>query len=105
MKAVRERCEKDQTDLKTLTRQYETLLKSSGNCSNELADCKNQKSYLEFLKQGYDIVVQELETEAKDAKADKKRSDKDADDAIKGEIFIIHYRLSSLEWTVNISSD
>jgi len=84
VKAVRERCDKDQSDLKQLTKEHDRLVKASGNCTEKLKDCETQKAYLEFLKKGYDIVVQDLEKEAKEAIEDKDKSDRDADAAIKG---------------------
>ena len=81
--AVRERCTKDGQELEQLTREHQKLQKS--NCTAELKDCANQKSYLEFLKKGYDAVVQQLETEAKDAKQDKEKCVDNAKEAIQGQ--------------------
>lgn len=97
VKGVRERCESDQATLKQLTKTHEQLVKASGNCTEKLKECDTQKGYLEFLKKGYDVVVQELEQEAKVAKDDKERSDKEADIAIKGIVFGARFPLNVLQ--------
>ena len=87
VKAVRERCKNDQETLQQVTKEVDKMRKDSVNCTAKLKECSTQKDYLEFLKKGYDLVVQELETDAKKAKEGNEQCDTDLKEAVKGLIF------------------
>lgn len=85
VKAVRERCDRDSADLKRIEKTHDRIRTNLDGCRESLTACEGARDHLEFLKKGYDVIVQQMEKETKDAKEDKDKSESSAKEAIKGQ--------------------
>jgi len=84
IKIIRERCDRDAGELLEIQSTHNKIRKKEAECSKKLTRCTEEKEHLEFLKRGYDLVVQELETDEKNAKEGKDRCEEVARIAVAG---------------------
>lgn len=82
--ALKERCARDAKELNELLSNQEKIKKNEAVCSGKLKITTVEKENLEQLKLGYDMLVQELETNQKKMKDANNRCNQEAKSAIDG---------------------